>query len=219
MTNRIKLVCLAGACALGLVLTAPSARAGIVAVNLGTGAPPATLGPYTMTEFPQDGRADFTNVTSVPSPLGGTVGFSNPLNVRTVPSSWATWSHGYTGKVYFETGNSVVLTLPPNTGAFDFWAEPDNFGVFNVTATAQDGTTLTEAINGLGGASGFGFFGTGGSEIVSLTVSADAGAAGFAISEFGIAAAAVPEPTSLALLAIGGLTLAGVRRWRRRTIA
>src|SRR5882672_8925065 len=54
-----------------------SGSAAIVASGVvGTAAPPAMLGPYSMTVFPDDTQPEVAIVTGVPSPLGGTLGFS-----------------------------------------------------------------------------------------------------------------------------------------------
>lgn len=63
---------------------------------------------------------------------------------------------------------SLTLTMSDPTGAFYLYAEPNPFSFFDITVTADDGTSLTTD---------------------------------FAIGEFGIAAAEVPEPTTLALVA------------------
>ena len=58
-----------------VLLAATMAQAAPIIVDLGTGAPPAVIGGYTMTAFPLDGRPIFDVVTGVASPVGGTVGF------------------------------------------------------------------------------------------------------------------------------------------------
>jgi hypothetical protein len=155
----------------------------------GTGAPPPTLGPYTMTPFAADGRALGVDVTDVPGPTGDLL-FDRNMNHRRIGSGWATWSHGYTGDVYVEDGTSdqVVMMLPPDTGAFYFYAEPNAFASYNVTATAQDGTTSGPiSVQGNSGAQYFGFYSTGGAPLLSITVDVDPAAGGFAVGEFGIA--------------------------------
>lgn len=194
------------------------AMAGTITVDtsFGTGAPGATLGPYTMTPFGDDARPVFNDVTSVPSPLSGDLSFSIAMNHREIGNGWATWSHGYTGDVYYTNGaSSVVMTMPSGTGAFYFYAEPNAFSVFDMTATANDGTTTTIAVNGSSGAQYFGFWASTGSSIASITIST--ANADFAVGEFGIASASVPLP-SAALIGfglLGGLGL--VHRVRRRT--
>src|SRR4051794_11102292 len=120
----------------------------------GTGAPPGTLGPYTMTPLAPDARADGFVDTA------GTVGFSTSLYHTRVGAGWATWSHGYTGDVY-STGGGVITTLalPEGTSAFYLYAEPDPFAVFDITAITDDGTSSGPiAVDGLAGARYFGFY-------------------------------------------------------------
>lgn len=190
-----------------IVLAIPAlAQAAIVATPLGTGAPPAILGGYNMQAFGPDGQG-FGGVNSVATPIGGTINFSQVLTHTVTPGGWSTWSHGYNGDVYFGGPSATTVTMPVNTGAFILYAEPDPFQVINITATADDGTFITQAVNGQGGASGYGFHATGGMSISSITVSMN-GTDVYAIGEFSIAR--VPEPATLSLLALGGL--AALRR-------
>jgi hypothetical protein len=122
-----------------LVALPPSAaRASISGEARGTDAPEATLGPYTMTPFPEDTRPTIPNpyVTSVESPLGGIVDFSSEVMHFTIPT-WPNWSHGYDGGVYWTTTtnvSSVELTLPAQTVAFYFYAQPGpGSGTVNIT--------------------------------------------------------------------------------------
>jgi hypothetical protein len=201
-----------------LAIGQSTARGGLMAVDLGTAAPPGTLGPYTMTPFAGDGRPLFTSVTTVTSPLGGNETFSIPLDHRQIGTGWATWSNGYTGDVYYTLGaNSVTLTLAPNTGAFYFYAEPNPFGKYDITAQADNNTILTLNVDGNSGARGFGFYADPGQSLTSISISSSVD---FAIGEFGAAPKQTPEPTTLALAGLAGLTLGGysiVRRRRRRS--
>jgi hypothetical protein len=162
----------------------------------GTAAPPSTLGPYTMTAFGADSQpicpAEGSTVTGVAGPAG-TIGFTPALRHDHVGPTecWGTWSHGYTGDVYdtVSTGTptTATITLPSGTNAFYFYAEPNSFGMFNVTATAQNGTTSGAIqVEGNSGAKYFGFYGTGGVTLSSITVTTEVGASGFAVGEFGI---------------------------------
>jgi hypothetical protein len=197
-----------------LAIGQSTAHGGLMAVDLGTAAPPGTLGPYTMTPFPGDGRPLFTSVTSVPSPLGGNVGFSIPLDHRKVGIGWATWSHGYAGDVYYTRGaNTVTLTMAGDTGAFYFYAEPNPFGKYDITAQAGNNTILTLNVDGNSGARGFGFYADPGQTLTAITISSTVD---FAIGEFGVAHKQTPEPTTLALAGLAGLTLGGYSFARRR---
>ena len=161
----------------------------------GTGAPPATLGPYSMTPFGADLQPLDTPVGGVAGP-GGDVLFSPSLYHERIGQGWATWSHGYPGDVYATLGPlSATVTLPPGTSAFYLYAEPDPFAVFNITAVAQDGTTSGPiAVDGFAGASYYGFYSTGSETLASITVSSDVD---FAIGEFGIGSASARNYVAL----------------------
>jgi hypothetical protein len=197
-----------------VLLVASVAQAGpITIVDLGTGAPPSTVGGIAMTAFPADGRG-YIDFMTVPSPLGGAIGFSSAAGHRDVGVNWNTWSHGYTGAVY-AVGNwlestTLTLTLPAGTTAFYMYVEPDPYDTYGFTIGAGDAAPWTGSILGDSGANGFGFYGAG---LSTITITSDVD---FAVGEFGISksAATVPEPGStLFLLGIG---LAGLRAWRKR---
>lgn len=167
-------------------------------VDLGTSAPPSSLGDETlgfqsMTPFAADERPIFSDVTTVNSPLGGELIFGASVSHRTVgEGGWATWSHGYTGDVYFATNStSLTMTLPVRTTAFYFYAEPNiRSSFFTFTVTTSDGGTAVVAsgdvpIHGEAGARGFGFYSSN-TTIVSVVVTGT-DPTGFAVGEFGIA--------------------------------
>ena len=201
--------------ALIALFSAGVANAAIIGVAGGSGAPSSTLGAYTMTPFPDDTRATFADVTSVAAPnppVGGFVDFSIPLQHLEVGAGWATWSHGYTGDVYYTKGAlSVTLTLPADTGAFYLYAEPNPFATFTITATSASGTSVTQSVAGASGAKYFGFHSTDPFDaIVSIEI---VSSTDFAIGEFGIAQV-IPEPSMFIIwsfLGAVGITLG----WRR----
>jgi len=168
----------------------------------GTGSPPATLGTCAMTSFGSDSQGTGGGVTSVDAPGGGSVTFSTALTHSIVGSGWATWSNGYVGDVYQVPSSSpVTLTMPSNTLAFSFYAEPNYFSQLNITATALDGTTSGAVpVQGASGAAYFGFYTTSGaSPIVSIAASIDS-PGGMAIGEFAIhqapSEASITTPTT-----------------------
>jgi len=154
----------------------------------GTGPSPGTLGPYSMTPFGEDPRPVIQDVTTVPlpCPIGGDIEFSIPLSHRQIGSGWSTWSHGYTGDVYYTNGApSVTITLPQPACAFYFYVEPNAYSLICFTAVASDGTSSGSfEAEGLGGAAYVGVYGAG---LEWVTISADDGISDFAIGKFGIA--------------------------------
>jgi hypothetical protein len=172
-----------------------AARAGIFGEPRGTDAPAATLGGYTMTPFPADTRPLGNYVKLVNSPLGGAVGFIPDVIHLTIPT-WPSWSHGYTGDVYWtSTGvSSVELTLPAQTGAFYFYAQPrHDSGTVTITASSNS-TTISQDVDSNGGASYFGFYADGTDTLSSITITSITSSTSdidFAVGEFGIAEAQV----------------------------
>ena len=202
-----------------------SAQAGLTGMSLGTGSPPTTLGPYTMTPFSADPQSYVTYVTSVASPLGGSVGLSPSLLHYAIGHGWTDWGQGYTGDIYY-TGSynvhSITLTLPADTGAFYLYAQPAMcFTVFNITALASDGSTQVAVTNnflasgGIPVAQGYAFWDTTGISSITLTIDSNYA---WSIGEFGIAklsstppTPSVPVPGALLLGALG----AGAIGWLR----
>ena len=113
--------------ALALAASSFAASADVLFTNLGTAAPPASVGSHAVTPFDTAAQAavsEYSNVSIIPgSPVAGDLTISPAANKRTVPTGWgSSWSHGYTGPVFFISGSgSATLTLPPNTKAFYFY--------------------------------------------------------------------------------------------------
>ena len=134
--------------ALALAAASFAANADILFQNLGTAAPPATLGGHTMTQFDQSPQAAIPDGTSgialIPgAPMGGTLGISAAASKFTVGNGWGTsetWGHGYLGPVFYSTSNPVTLTLPAGTKAFYFYTQSSWVGTWNITATTDSGT-------------------------------------------------------------------------------
>jgi len=159
----------------------------------GTGAPPPTLGPYAMTSFPPDPSDLDTPVSSVDGPTGP-IAFDAPLTHLQVANGWQTWSNGYGGDVYMASDAaddgtlSTTIALPPGTGAFVLYAEPDIFADFAMSATAQDGTTSGPlTVYGYAGAQYLGFYESCGHTLASIHVVDAGGDTGLGIGEFAIA--------------------------------
>lgn len=188
---------------LAVSLVALNTHAAIVFQNLGTTAPPTTLGGISLQPFTvssQSALTDLSTTTTIPgSPGGGTLTLTNALQKRTVPGSWGSWSHSYTGPVFAglsaPASTANTLTLPAGATAFSFYLEPNN-GTATVTATSDSGTTSGPiSVNFSSGATGLGFYATAGETITSISITVSAGAGGYALGEFSISP---PPPAPLA---------------------
>lgn len=202
---------------MSLTILASIGKAGLVGVTGGTDSPSLSLGPYTMMPFSADPQAaGYTPVSSVASPLGGFVAFDSPLLHAVTPGEWLTWSHDYNGDVYYSASDkSVTMTMPEGTSAFYFYAQPNSFSLHTISADAGEGINasieISQEADGYQGASYFGFYGTEGSKISSITVTCET--ADFAIGEFGIAT--IPAPSAIFLGSIGMSLIIWLRRQRK----
>jgi hypothetical protein len=178
----------------------------------GTGSPPATLGGFTMTPVPYPGAPACTGDTP-PLPVdGGDIGIS-PWDgtSRCIGSGWATWSHGYTGDVYYTGGaTSQVLTFPAGTKAAYFYVEPDPFALHTFEAIAQPCGVSTGPFDAHGsyGATYVGFYATGSATIESITITCTSGVP-FAVGELGWAGDGGPGPGDCVEDDTGKLDIAG----------
>ncbi len=181
--------------------------------------PPTTLGPYTMTPFPEDTRDQLSVISDAPSPFGDPLIFSRPmLLARQDASAGGPWiGYDYVGAVYvsatpspFPTG-LVELTLPAETRAFYLYASNNFFSGRFMRVTADDGTTVRQ-FSFVGSPDYYGFYqdDPAGPPLRSLRISVELGgdAPLVFVGQFGIA---IPEPATLMLLALGAL--AARRRW------
>src|SRR5689334_23271640 len=154
----------------------------------GTAAPPGTLGSYLMTSFPlntADPPPGSPSLTSIPSPLGGTLSFSSGLEHRRAGPSgpytgWGGsvgWGQGYSGDVYYGPTLSMsrlTVALPAGTGAYYFCVQPEDdsrFGNFFVS-TSDNGASGVVSVFGIDHARYYGFYETTpGASFDSITIS------------------------------------------------
>jgi hypothetical protein len=156
------------------------------------------------------GDPDFTTYTALANPFGGTITFDNPVEKRTVPDSWATWSHGYSGPVLFSRGlSSIRMDFGRSIYSFGFYAEPNIWEEYQITMGLSDGATQTKTVHGRGGAKFFGFME---GAVNWVEISTDEAAGGFA---FGEMVTAIPEPTTILLFGLGTLGLGIIRKVRK----
>jgi len=131
---------------------------------------------------------DFAVVSVIDIPDEGSLGLLPEHEKRTVGASWATWSHGYGGEVFWTRGSTAATyMMPEGTGAFDLYLEPNPFMVhdFTVTAIADNGDaqTVSMSVNGVSGASHVGFWVDAGCSLDRIQVS---GTSDWAVGEWRI---------------------------------
>ena len=184
----------------------------IVDISPGTGAPPGTLGGYTMGAFPSDPSPEGTLINELApppaAPVTGNLKFGFGLSAvehMKVGGFWDTWSHGYTGDVYFnEDSELLMIPLPVGTLAFSFYIQPNLKADFEFKVDSV-ATLATLTINGNGGASYAGFYTDDVTDPLSwvyirqTTQDSD----GFAVGEFMINV--IPETSTWGMLTALGL--------------
>ena len=209
-----------GTLLLVLAATLPMNRAGaaVLFVNLGTAAPPSAVGTFAVTPYnlaPQTALPNMTNTSVIPgSPLPPDTTTSFPVQKRTVGDGWASWSHGYTGPVFYTVSivPPLTLTIAP-AKAFYVYVEPAAFGQIAVSVvTNAGGSSGPVLVDASGGATGFGFYTTANESITSVTIDAD-DPQGFAFAELGLGLSGVgtpsPTPTPTPHSGDGGCSVPG----------
>ena len=195
------------------VIPITAGQAEIIGVAGGLGPPPPTLGPYEMTPFAPDDRPLWEWVSDVPSPLGGAIEFSVPLQHLLDGTGWAYWGHGYGGDIYaiWWLADTVTMELPEDTRAIYFYASQYLTSPRLIVAMADDGTTIEQTVHPTDGAKYFGFYQADPAGPPIQWIELYSTAHMVAVGEFGIA---IPTPGMLAMLAIAGLGARLRRRWQ-----
>lgn len=176
-----------------LTLCAAPAAAATHGVVLGTAAPPTSIGGIELTPFDLAAQAkipDHTEVLEIPGAPTGTIPVNRVLEKLTVPTSFPSWSHGYTGPVFAKippttsdgTEPNRELTLPTGTRAFYLYIQVVAPNAETIVVSAN-GTQLGALVNPDGGATGFAFFTDDPDEELSTLV---INGFDFALAEFGI---------------------------------
>jgi hypothetical protein len=167
---------------------------------------------------------DNTPVTSLTSTDGKeTITLSTAFSAQTVGIGFFTWStwgsppntESSTPRIlaYFNPITSVTLTLSLPASTFGFEIEPDQIGLFPVSVSFYNGSTLLGTvqrnINGNAGALLTAASST--TPITSVAIAIPADALGFAMAQFRYAQVIPPTVPALSTAALGalGLLLAG----------
>ncbi|MFG0286433.1 MAG: hypothetical protein ACF8R7_18625, partial [Phycisphaerales bacterium JB039] len=154
-------------------------------IQLGVEAPPSVICGETM-ESVVDPRPTFSDVTTVPTSIGD-ITFDIPCSHRVIGGGWGTWSHGYTGSVYYTNGSPIVnVGAPAGNTAFYLYAEPNPFALIEFEITGSLGSetrSVVETIDGSSGAAGYAFCGG----VENVEVRTTDGVTDFAVGEFGVA--------------------------------
>ena len=211
MTRSTLIGC--GAAALALATLANAGISGTTGGDSFSGpgwdVPPASLGGWVMTQYDQFdpflNDLDLTTVASSDIFSTHTTTFAADTQMRIAGSSWATWSGGYAGSVYWSMDlTEVSASLSGGTVAYSLFFEPNAFEDHDFEITAWDSNgdfvTVGTVTNGSAGATWAGFWTDGGTTITNLRVTSDAT---FAIGRIGYSL--VPAPGAIALLGLGGL--------------
>jgi len=198
------------------VLVAAAAGRGWAATTgslLGTSSPPGDVGGQPLLAFPADATAEFTSVSTVPSPSGLDLTFNQPVEHLVVGSSWLGWGQGYSGDVYATdpTSFSLTITLPADTTRFVFYAMPSDLVIqpFTVSETSSV-TPLVQSIDGNADAAGFLFVAAPGTTLNQVFISSTGS---FAVGEF--LASSIPEASNAGVGVVVLLLVAN--RFRRET--
>jgi PEP-CTERM motif len=190
-------------------------------------ATPETLGGYAMTDFDLVSTGIGTQISTVNSPLGGSVGIEDENGTVTLgladANAW--WVNGEAGdyNIFTTSTHTIEIILPENTFAFSFNVGVNTnagawFKAYDNTGSYADLGTVSFGL-GTNNTPGFGIYADNSngscSSISRITVDPSFiwGVGNFSINQG--TCASVPEPSSIALLAIGLLGLGFVRKTAR----
>lgn len=185
---------------------------------------------FNMTSVPNNPSipGGFTPLQQI-SASSNTLSFSNTAYKAYVGSDWAqlAGSRFTTGApVYFNGGaNTFTITLAQAIAAFDLVIETNSLApiAFNIQTTAFGNNVnqaLTQSMLGSVGGKYFGFYGTDGDLISSITITAPSGAQGFAVGEFRLGSSPVESiPTPALLPGLIGMGIAALRKRKQESIA
>lgn len=164
---------------------------------------------------------DFTALNSITDGVL-TVNFSAPVEARTVPGSWSTWSSPPFSEtstprtLWTQSRNLIALNFSSVVQTFGFEAEPNAFVINPFTADFYNGATLVGSIvqnvDGNGGARLFAASSITGFDSVVITSTSDFA---FAQLRYGEEIPPVPEPATMALVGVGLMGVLAKRRARK----
>lgn len=160
----------------------------------------------TYTETSNLGLSNGALVSSATLADGTILTFNQTLQATSIGVGWFSWCCGYTGQVLesYNTGSLTTETwsIAP-TSAFGMFLEPDPYSTLLMTVMLNTGATISQNVNGVSGAS---FFGWTGSDATGVTITSSED---FAAGDFFSSTIVTPEPGTIVLM-LSGLALLGL---------
>jgi hypothetical protein len=165
---------------------------------------------------------EYSTLTSVALPAlaapATTLSFDVTQTVLQVGSSWGTWSSDSPVVLWNYNESAVIGTFDSAVRGFGLEMEPNPFSVYDMTLKLEDGSSLTQAVNGSGGAAFFGFVSD--TPVVTYWQAFIDGETDFAMGNLVVASPedgggnGSPELSTWMLLACSGLAGLVIRRRR-----
>jgi hypothetical protein len=195
--------------------------AGVAGLSL-AGSPASASVVFLVGNNPQPGEQNILLNQGTGTTVSGTTNMSNTL-VNFSSSTGQTLIVNSSGQAFITTNNnggfltSINVSSPGNTFT-DFIANPHNSGPFTVSVTANDGT-FNDMLPGGPGENFVTILAQGGETISSVAFTSSAGFERFEQPRISGIAAAIPEPSTWAMMLLGFAGLGFVFRQSRRKVS
>jgi len=159
---------------------------------------------------------EYSTVSSLADPFGGTISFNQAQEIRTIGSGWVDWNTGYSGNVLTTWGNYLRISFSEPVYAWGMYIQPNVYGVVDVSITLSDGDQVSWPIDATSGmpANFVGFY-DGNIDYIDIEMEQITDA--IAIGNIAMTREnPVPEPATLVLMGLGLASAGIVRRFHRK---